>query len=347
MDWTQLDVPPRIISAVSKANIKSSRDVLTFSIGDLQKITQLSIGDIHQLQKAVSVSLQKHPVLTALQLFSEKSRFPSQHQKLSLGCDVLNNFLRGGLPLVGITELAGESSAGKTQIALQLCLSVQFPESYGGLGAGAVYICTEDAFPSKRLQQLIKAQHKLRTDAPTDIIRKIRFGDHVYIEHAADIDTLSDCITKKLPILLLRGQVRLIVIDSIAALFRCEFAAKDAAIKARHLQSIGAKLHQLSQDYTTPILCINQVTDAVKETDSILTYIGLQGKKVLPALGISWSNQLLMRLMVARTQREAPPPYTGCVLRTMEVIFAPHVPQGSCYYTVGLEGVKGIEEQSL
>lgn len=72
-------------------------------------------------------------------------------------------------------------------------------------------------------------------------------------------DMLTECITKKLPILLLRGQVRLIIIDSIAALFRCEFAAKDAVVKAKHLQTIGAKLHQLSRDFTTPVFCINQV----------------------------------------------------------------------------------------
>ncbi|XP_018411849.1 PREDICTED: DNA repair protein XRCC3 isoform X1 [Nanorana parkeri] len=347
MDWTELDVHPRIISAVHKANIKSAKDLFTSSIGDLQKVTQLSIPDIYDLQKAASAALQKHSALTALQLYKEKTRFPSQHQKLGLGCGVLNNLLRGGLPLVGITELAGESSAGKTQIALQLCLSVQYPETKGGLGVGAVYICTEDAFPDKRLQQMIKSQHRLRTDVPADVVRKIRFGDHVFIEHAADIDMFTECITKKLPILLLRGQVRLIVIDSIAALFRCEFAAKDAVIKAKHLQTIGAKLHQLSRDFTTPVFCINQVTDAMKEGDSVLNHIGFQDRKVLPALGISWSNQLLMRLMVARTQREAPPPFIDCVLRTMEVIFAPHIPQATCYYTVDLEGVKGIGIQGL
>ncbi|XP_072284940.1 DNA repair protein XRCC3 isoform X2 [Pyxicephalus adspersus] len=347
MDWTQLDVHPRIISAVQKANIKSARDLFILSIGDLQKITQLSITDIYDLQKAASATLQKHSAVTALQLYREKTRFPSQHQKLGLGCGVLNNLLRGGLPVVGITELAGESSAGKTQIALQLCLSVQYPETYGGLGAGAVYICTEDAFPNKRLQQLIKSQHRLRTDVPADVVRKIRFGDNIFIEHTADIDMLTDCITKKLPILLLRGQVRLVVIDSIAALFRCEFAAKDAVVKAKHLQTIGAKLHQLSRDFTTPVFCINQVTDAMKEENSVLSHIGLQDKKVLPALGISWSNQLLMRLMVARTLHEAPPPHIGCILRTMEVIFAPHIARATCYYTVDLEGVKGIEVRGM
>lgn len=49
---------------------------------------------------------------------------------------MLDNLLKGGIPLVGITELSGESSAGKTQISLQLCLCVQYPYKYGGLESG-------------------------------------------------------------------------------------------------------------------------------------------------------------------------------------------------------------------
>ncbi|XP_069807374.1 DNA repair protein XRCC3 isoform X2 [Dendropsophus ebraccatus] len=344
MDWEHLDVNPQVTAALKKANIKSVGDILTFSIVDLQRITQLSIPDVQHLQKAAALTVQRDKkAITAFQLYTDKASFPSQHQKLSLGCSILNNFLRGGLPIVGITELAGESAAGKTQIALQLCLSVQYSAEYGGLGAGAVYISTEDSFPNKRLQQLIKSQHKLRTDVPADVIRSIRFGDSIYIEHMADIAMLTDCITKKLPILLRRGQIRLIVIDSIAALFRCEFSAKDAALKAKHLQSLGAKLHYLSTSFNTPVFCINQVTDTMKETDSTLKHMGLQEKKVQPALGISWSNQLLMRLMVSRTQMTAPLPHTGGILRIMEVIFAPHIPPSTCYYTVDLEGVKGID----
>lgn len=76
------------------------------------------------------------PAPPALHLQQQPESFPAQHQRLSLGCPVLDGLLRGGLPLDGITELAGCSSAGKTQLALQLCLAVQLPRRYGGLEAG-------------------------------------------------------------------------------------------------------------------------------------------------------------------------------------------------------------------
>lgn len=52
---------------------------------------------------------------------------------------------------------------------------------------GAVYICTENSFPSKRLQQLISDQSALRSDLPPSLISTLKFSDRVYVEHAADL----------------------------------------------------------------------------------------------------------------------------------------------------------------
>ncbi|NXY28604.1 XRCC3 protein, partial [Pomatorhinus ruficollis] len=341
MDWDQFDLNPKTIAALKKADIKSVKEVLNLSGADLQRLMKLSSADIQCLLKTVSHTLRRNSMLTALQLYQDKDHFTSQHQKLSLGCSVLDNLLKGGIPLVGITELAGESSAGKTQISLQLCLCVQYPYKYGGLESGAVYICTEDVFPSKRLQQLIDQQHKLRADVPAEIIQKIRFGNSIFVEQAADLDTFQQCITRRLSLLLARGMVRLVVIDSIAALFRCEFGAAQSALKARYLQTFGAQLHSLSTRYRTPIMCINQVWQQT------VSYSTGTGSRVTPALGITWSNQLLMRLMVSRVSLpgHSPGAAAHCAgsVRTLSVIFAPHLPPSFCYYTVQLEGVKGIK----
>ncbi|XP_070333851.1 DNA repair protein XRCC3 isoform X2 [Odocoileus virginianus] len=187
MDLDRLDLHPRIIAAVKKAKLRSVKEVLHLSGPDLQRLTRLSSPDVRLLLRAAASLLQGHGVCTALHLLRQEGLFPEQHQRLSLGCPVLDALLRGGLPLDGVTELAGRSSAGKTQLALQLCLAVQLPQRHGGLGAGAVYVCTEDAFPSRRLQQLIAQQQRLRADVPADVISKIKFGHQIFIEHAADV----------------------------------------------------------------------------------------------------------------------------------------------------------------
>ncbi|XP_058423801.1 DNA repair protein XRCC3 isoform X3 [Diceros bicornis minor] len=137
MDLDQLDLNPRIIAAIKKAKLKSVKEVLHFSGPDLQRLTGLSGPDVQHLLRTASSHLRGSSVLTALHLFRQKESFPAQHQRLSLGCPVLDGLLRGGLPLDGITELAGRSSAGKTQLALQLCLAVQLPRRHGGLEAVA------------------------------------------------------------------------------------------------------------------------------------------------------------------------------------------------------------------
>ena len=58
--------------------------------------------------------------------------------RLSVGCTTLDSILKGGLLVSGITEIAGTGAAGKTQLCLQLCLTVQLPKTHGGLGAGEV-----------------------------------------------------------------------------------------------------------------------------------------------------------------------------------------------------------------
>ncbi|NXF97349.1 XRCC3 protein, partial [Eubucco bourcierii] len=347
MDWDQFDLNPKVIAALKKADIKSVKEILNLSGADLQRLMKLSSADIQCLLKTVSYTLRRNSMLTALQLYQDKDHLTSQHQKLSLGCSVLDSLLKGGIPLVGITELAGESSAGKTQISLQLCLCVQYPYKYGGLESGAVYICTEDAFPSKRLQQLIDQQRKLRADVPAEIIQKIKFGNSIFVEHAADLDAFHNCITKRISLLLTRGMVRLVVIDSIAALFRCEFGVSDSVTKAQYLQTFGAQLHSLSTKFRTPIMCINQNwTQDLSNLLILLSGHSVVDNRVVPALGITWANQLLMRLMVSRVLQPeqsagAAPHHTGSV-RTLRVVFAPHLPPSFCYYAVKLEGVKGV-----
>ncbi|XP_028921669.1 DNA repair protein XRCC3 [Ornithorhynchus anatinus] len=350
MDWDQLELNPKVIAAVKKAQINSAREVLNLSVPDLQRLTKLSSLDVQRLLKTVALALRRNTVVTALHMYQQREKFPAQHRKLSLGCSVLDGLLGGGLPLAGITELAGRSSAGKTQIGMQLCLSVQYPPLYGGLGAGAVYICTEDVFPNKRLQQLIAQQQKLRTDIPGEVIERMKFGNNIFIEHAADLETLQDCVGKRVPILLARGMARLVVVDSVAALFRCEFGARDSVGRARCLQSLGAKLHQLSAQFDSPVLCINQVTDILDERETAHSNFGLEEEAVTPALGLTWSNQLLMRMMVHRLPAGGEPTETagtsapGPVVRALRVVFAPHLPPAFCYFTVNAEGVKGLKE---
>jgi RecA/RadA recombinase len=48
----------------------------------------------------------------------------------------LDDALGGGILSGTVTEIYGEAGAGKTHLALQLCLTVQLPLYLGGLDGG-------------------------------------------------------------------------------------------------------------------------------------------------------------------------------------------------------------------
>lgn len=55
----------------------------------------------------------------------------------------LDGFLRGGVAAHGITEIAGESGSGKTQLCLQMTMTVQYPVSCGGFNGGKCLLCSQ------------------------------------------------------------------------------------------------------------------------------------------------------------------------------------------------------------
>ncbi|XP_054879018.1 DNA repair protein XRCC3 isoform X2 [Poeciliopsis prolifica] len=268
MNWDQLQLKPRIISAIHRAHLKSVREVLVLSEPDLQKMTGLSCPDVQELLHAAATACRARQPITALQLQRGECPRLESGLRLGTGCPVLDQLLRGGLPVGGVTELAGESGAGKTQLGLQLCLSVQYPVEHGGLNAGALYVCTEDPFPIRRLQQLISEQTSLRSDVPPSLIGRLRFSDNVYVEHAADLDSLQACLSRRAALLLAQGRVRLVVVDSVAALFRSEFQPDDWMERNKQLLTVSSMVHHLSHEFTTPVLCINQVTDVFHQSES-------------------------------------------------------------------------------
>ena len=75
---------------------------------------------------------------------------------------------------------------------------------------------------------------------------------------------------------------------------------------------------------------------------------------LIPALGLTWSNFVNTRLMLKRTSYQLAPSrgiensaVTGngnymVAVRSLEVVFAPHLPNKLAYYVVDGDGVKGL-----
>jgi len=70
---------------------------------------------------------------------------------------------------------------------------------------------------------------------------------------------LSVLLEYKLPSLLSQHNIKLIIVDSIAALFRAEYVPSQHAARANLLKTIGSKLSYLSWKHSAAVICVNQV----------------------------------------------------------------------------------------
>jgi len=331
-----LELQPTVIQSLKKARLTDHGHIMRTTSYAIQTLTGLSEEEVRYLKDQVA---ERHysssNFCTAKDLLNSKKKI--QQWKLSSKCEEIDKVLRGGLPSGVVTEVTGESASGKTQLCLQLCISVQNNQTNTG---GAVYICTEDAFPSRRLQDLIRFNKLTHTNV----------GDNIFIEHVADFDMLDHCIKHKMPVLLRQRTVKLIVIDSVTALFRCQYDVTQTVERAKHLNLFSSSLHKLAADYNIPIVCVNQVSSSIPQVNSAASS-RVPSSGLIPSLGLAWANQVTCRLMLSKPHpaevgslRQSYPSEESALwtFRKLCVLFAPNLPETEIPVFIDHRGIHGF-----
>ncbi|EYU42410.1 hypothetical protein ABFS82_10G136300 [Erythranthe guttata] len=274
---------------------------------------------------------------------------PTETPKLTLGCPLLDRLLGGGVPIDTITEIVAESGTGKTQLSLQLLLAAQLPTSHGGLSASSLYLHSEFPFPFRRLHQLSLRRPHL----PENPL------DRVFVQPLHSADHLLDLLPR-LDFLVPKFNIKLIVIDSIAALFRGEFENTPVELKRRSSMffKISSKLKFHARKFGLAIVLTNQVVDVMGSSESLRIGNSVSffssGRRVSAALGLSWANCVNTRLFMWREDERIGSSENEIVgeegetlenfqtRRFIRVVFAPHLPDSSCEFVIRREGVFGV-----
>lgn len=79
-----------------------------------------------------------------------------QIRKLSWRIDEVDDLLGGGIETQSIIKFYGEFGVGKSQITHPLCVNVQLPETYGGLGGRAIFVDSEDTSRPERIDDMVR-----------------------------------------------------------------------------------------------------------------------------------------------------------------------------------------------
>lgn len=170
---------------------------------------------------------------------------------ITTGSQNLNQLLGGrGIETKAITEAYGAFGSGKTQLALTLTVNVQLPKEKGGAAGKAVYIDTEGTFRPERVRQIAEGIGA----NPENVLRNILVARAFNSDHQILLmDKVSEMIKNGEPI-------KLLVIDSLTAHFRAEFAGRGQL--ADRQQKLNHYLHtmmRMAEQHNIAILVTNQV----------------------------------------------------------------------------------------
>jgi DNA repair protein RadB len=168
--------------------------------------------------------------------------------RVSTGSDLFDDFLQGGYENGVITTLYGPSGSGKTNLCLFALIRMT------GSGKKVLYIDSESSFSVERLKQVTKYSDKV-------LDRVIFLRPVTFQEQRRVFEKLSD---------LVNDDVGLIVVDTIAMLYRLELGKEKGVSKINSaLVKQIAILIKIARKHDLPILVANQVYADFNEKDKV------------------------------------------------------------------------------
>jgi len=175
-----------------------------------------------------------------------------QVKRLTTGCEKLDAIVGGGLETRAIVEVFGEFRTGKTQIAHQLCVTVQLPPGKGGFKAKALYIDSEGTFRPERLLQIA---NRYGLDGET-VLKNVFYARAYNSDHQI-------VIVESAPKLIQEENVKLIIVDSVMSHFRAEYIGRGTlSERQQKLNKFVHKLLQIAEAYNVIVFITNQVMSA-------------------------------------------------------------------------------------
>lgn len=223
--------------------------------------------------------------------------FVEQNQlKLSFGDAQLDAAAARALNSLGVVEIFGQSSSGKSTMAMQVVLDCLIREP----NIRALYIYTGKPFSIERLKQLIEERHfscsfeeiseRLIIQQLGDLDRQVQFFESNLLEQFA-----------------MEANVRIVVVDTVSANFRS--VTRDVHTSYA-IYKMAQRLHTLHHDFMVSVICLNEISAVIvdenggdyKESVIADDQQNLETNSTLykPVLGLPWTNSISSRMEISR-----------------------------------------------
>ncbi|XP_065190530.1 DNA repair protein RAD51 homolog 3-like [Sycon ciliatum] len=211
----------------------------------------------------------------------------------------VDDLMEGGIPISQITEITSKPGAGKSLMCLQIAVDAHIPISYGGVGGETLYIDCDGRFSPTRCNDIAQAtvDHlqyvSLIRDLPKEIADAYDLKSvlsSIMVQYVPNYLAFFAVLHQIPDFLATHPKVKLIVIDSIAGVFRNY--RTDYVRRSQLLISAQQILLQIATRNKLAVVITNQTVTRFRFS---------QGKREVyfrPALGDSWGHAAFHRILI-------------------------------------------------
>lgn len=249
--------------------------------------------------------------------FSEKRK---EVLNITTGSKNLDMLLGGkGLETKAITECYGAFGSGKSQLGFTIAVRTQLPIEMGGANGKTVFIDTEGTFRPERIRQIATGLGL----NPDSVLKNIFVARAFNSDHQILlIDKVNEMIKNGEPI-------KLIVVDSLTAHFRAEFAGRGQL--ADRQQKLNKYLHNLMK-------IAEQCNIAIYVTNQVMANPGMMFGDPTTAIGGNIvGHASTYRIYLRRGKKGS---------RVAKLIDSPNLPDNETIFFVAAKGVTDEEVTS-
>jgi len=311
---------------INAADIKKCRDSGIHTVGQVLMAPSKVLLDIKGFSEAKVEKVRE----AAAKMQGDGRKFKSGSDtlaaraniiKITTGSKELDAVIGGGVETSALTEIFGEFRTGKTQLCHTLAVTSQLGRDMGGGAGKVVVIDTEGSFRVERVAEIAEKRFGLDPAAVLDNISYARVHNHEtqmsIVEHVAALIADDDEPT------------RLVILDSIMALFRVDFSGRgELADRQQKLNRHLADLKKLAEEFNVAILIVNQVT----ADPGGGVFVGAETRK--PVGGHVLAHASTTRLYFRKGKGDQ---------RICKVYDSPHMPEADATFAISEMGIVDAE----
>ncbi|KAK9399924.1 DMC1: DNA meiotic recombinase 1 [Crotalus adamanteus] len=241
---------------------------------------------------------------------------------------------------MAITEAFGEFRTGKTQLSHTLCVTAQLPGADGYTGGKIIFIDTENTlYP----EYIMSTEHDTLTRINSSRPDRLRdIADRFNADHEAVLDNVlyARAYTSEHQMELLDyvagkfheepGIFKLLIIDSIMALFRVDFSGRgELAERQQKLAQMLSRLQKISEEYNVAVFVTNQMTS---DPGATMTF---QADPKKPIGGHILAHASTTRISLRKGRGE---------LRIAKIYDSPEMPENEATFAITAGGIGDAKE---